>query len=169
MLDAIGHKIAGPLQAESQIIKTQNRPFYDLAVKSGMFGGIWAARITGGRVEGYWIDFPIANEKVNPKPAKALLPGQGFSNVPFVNRYAAAQHNTPAFDNDSVIVDYINGLMDFGHTHSPDAIGPPYSILLLTPQGPRWLQRGDCQASKTNHTVQSKKKSPDPHLRTGGI
>jgi hypothetical protein len=148
ILDAISPKIVVPLRRELPILKEQAPERYAKLLHGGAVLSLFAVRMRGSQIEAYVKDFAVVNGRIVPHPVTTCQPtGSGpqkkcilAPQIPEVKQYIETQPDVWQGD----VTHVVDVLMDVGQKADPDYIGPPFSILAITSDRPRWLRKNDC-------------------------
>lgn len=161
ILDAIAPKLISPLEKEIPIIKRLEPSIYAEMSRGGFILTLAVVGIEEGHPATYWKDFAVIGDRVIPKESVTcrpvgMPPQCSIVNIPESMRYVATN---PKIWNGTTM-DAIDELMRVGQAARPKSIGPPFSIVLIRPEGSKWLRRNDCPRIKTINTRKTARRDP---------
>ncbi len=145
ILDTLAPNLVSALEKEIPIIKRLEPSIYADMMRGGFILTLAVVGIERGHPATYWKDFAVIGDSVVAKPAVTCKPSSAqkhciIVNIPESMQYAA--RNPEIWE--SSTIDVIDRLMTIGQTARPQAIGPPFSVILIRQQGSEWLRQNDC-------------------------
>lgn len=143
LLDSVGMKLAGPLEALLPIMRERSPDEYRRLVKESNILRIFAARNTPSGGELYLKELKVVGARVVPQQPKTCTAPCGLGNYPDpVRRYT--ETGIDVGNDVSQIVGVIDRMMQLGQESEPLRIGPPFTILSISKEGATWLRQNNC-------------------------
>lgn len=146
VLSAISNRIKDPLKREVRTFRRGNPDEYEKLMRDGpVFLTIYVTRVSANRVEGSSKAFKLSDDEIVPEPTISVDSTDPRIHVlmtkrPEVDKYIGTH---PDIWNDTP-EKFIDRLMNVVTATHPDTVGPPFTIVIVTKDGPKWLRQDSC-------------------------
>ena len=158
----IGKSLIKPLEREMPLVKIENPEYYANSTKGDKIVlSLYATQTNGSAIASSEEDFKFENGRITPIPEKPCDALTGvclyYTKSPAVTQLLDTLQKESLNAPQPIGVDpiaFMNRLMEAGHSSEPGRIGPPYSILEITPQSANWIKQNDCEDIDQSITTQ---------------
>ena len=150
-LERIGESLVKPLQLELPVVRAESSYYLRKIVEGKVpIVSIYAARSDGNSVELYLKEFKVVDGRIVTSPARTCEPPAREKGLDRCLALTLPPELDQYIDDHPDIwldtpVNAVDRLMGIAQAADPVAVGPPYSILEVRPDGARWLRQNDCE------------------------
>jgi hypothetical protein len=143
ILDGLDSTLAPALDKQIPYVEENDPGYLRMIVNGGgHLLGLYAVMLRGQQVQAYYKGFRIVNGHIKPEPAWTC-DDKPYCTITTRQEDAQYQNDHPhTFSGD--IVKAVDGMMRNAQKIDPHFVGPPYSIVSITPRGAKYLRQGVC-------------------------